>query len=361
MSPYDQSVYDAGFKYIPQSKFLLNPFQIPQGGGGGGATGPVQPGLPSINMGGGGGGGAAYTGGITGLTTDFQKAVDARTQRLEDAYDNPSTAKLFGLNMFRQDVNPADAGFYVAEDMRIPQQRTMLGKMFQPQSPQEIMEQGYTPRTNIGILSNILGKADKFGTLPRADQAFITSQMGYSGPTVFGENTTGGSKDPFGLNVRSAFGNYAERVGKEADKLGFALSDKGKTGGRYNATFNPETGLFEGPEAEEANRMTKMMRAKLDFYKKQTIQRDIDRAAAAEKEALAAKQKREQIMADQSYRNITGGDMGDDGQTPGGGGGNVRTSGGDVYGGEAFGYNEAAEKTDFYADGGIVDLVDIYD
>ena len=107
--------------------------------------------------------------------------------------------------------------------------------------------------------------------------------------------------------------------------------------------------------------MTKMMRAKLDFYKKQTIQRDIDRAAAAEKEALAAKQKREQIMADQSYRNITGGDMGDDGQTPGGGGGNVRTSGGDVYGGEAFGYNEAAEKTDFYADGGIVDLVDIYD
>ena len=207
----------------------------------------------------------------------------------------------------------------------------------------------------------MVGSMDKYGDLPRGDQAFIARNMGYTGPTVFGENTSGLAKDPFGLNVRSAFGNYAERVGKEADKLGFALSDKGKTGGRYNATFNPETGLFEGPEAEEANRMTKMMRAKLDFYKKQTIQRDIDRAAAAEKEALAAKQKREQIMADQSYRNITGGDMGDDGQTPGGGGGNVRTSGGDVYGGEAFGYNEAAEKTDFYADGGIVDLVDIYD
>ena len=39
MSPYDQQVYDAGFKYIPQSRFLLNPFQIPQGGGGGGASG----------------------------------------------------------------------------------------------------------------------------------------------------------------------------------------------------------------------------------------------------------------------------------------------------------------------------------
>ena len=101
MSPYDKQVYDAGFKYVPRSEFLLSPFKIPQGGGGG-ATGPVQPGLPSINMGGGGGGGGApYTGGITGLTTDFQKAVDARTQRLEDVYDNPSTAKLFGLNMFK--------------------------------------------------------------------------------------------------------------------------------------------------------------------------------------------------------------------------------------------------------------------
>ena len=42
MSPYDQQVYDAGFKYIPQSRFLLNPFQIPQGGG---ATAPTQPGF----------------------------------------------------------------------------------------------------------------------------------------------------------------------------------------------------------------------------------------------------------------------------------------------------------------------------
>jgi len=29
MSPYDKEVYDAGFKYIPQSQYLLNPFKIP--------------------------------------------------------------------------------------------------------------------------------------------------------------------------------------------------------------------------------------------------------------------------------------------------------------------------------------------
>ena len=359
MSPYDQSVYDAGFKYIPQSKFLLNPFQIPQGGGGGGATGPVQPGLPSINMSGGGGGGAAYTGGITGLTTDFQKAVDARTQRLEDAYNNPSTAKLFGLDMFRQDVNPADAGFYVAEDMRIPQQRTMLGKMFQPQSPQEIMEQGYTPRTNIGILSNILGKADKFGTLPRADQAFITSQMGYSGPTVFGENTTGGSKDPFGLNVRSAFGNYAERVGTEVDKLGIALSDAGKVGSKYNATFNPKTGLFEGEEADLANQMTKMLRTKLNFYREKVKERDDLRKQDEERKAeeKAAEIKRRQEIATTPGRET------------GSGGREVATDAGAVAGAQQditnyqdFGEVPLADGGRvYYMDGGLADLVDIYD
>tara|TARA_Y100000004_G_scaffold16938_1_gene17540 strand:- start:127 stop:1401 length:1275 start_codon:yes stop_codon:yes gene_type:complete len=29
LSAYDQAVYDAGYKYIPQSQYLLNPFQIP--------------------------------------------------------------------------------------------------------------------------------------------------------------------------------------------------------------------------------------------------------------------------------------------------------------------------------------------
>ena len=373
MSPYDQSVYDAGFKYIPQSKFLLNPFQIPQGGGGGGATGPVQPGLPSINMGGGGGGGAAYTGGITGLTTDFQKAVDARTQRLEDAYNNPSTAKLFGLDMFRQDVNPADAGFYVAEDMRIPQQRTMLGKMFQPQSPQEIMEQGYTPRTNIGILSNILGKADKFGTLPRADQAFITSQMGYSGPTVFGENTTGGSKDPFGLNVRSAFGNYAERVGTEVDKLGIALSDAGKVGSKYNATFNPKTGLFEGEDADLANYRTKMLRTKLNFYREKVKERDDLRKQEEERLAREAKEKQMADATERARLEKLGRDKDRGGFDPSGPTqASIRASREDRSGrGQSGGFTNPGKGSYgpfmadggrvYYMDGGLADLVDIYD
>jgi hypothetical protein len=380
LSPYDQSIYDQGYKYIPQSKYLLNPFQIPQGD-----ENEVPTGIATTYQAqsGGGGGGMGYTGGITGLTTDFQKAVDARTQRLEDAYDNPSTAKIFGMPAFKQDVNPADAGFYVAEDMRIPQQRTMLGKMFQPQSPQEIMEQGYTPRTNIGILSAILGKADKFGTLPRADQAFITSQMGYTGPTVFGDNQSGLSKDPFGLNTRSAFGNYAERVGTEVDKLGLALSPTGAIGGKKDfqgATFNPATGEFEAAEDSDLtpqqiaalNQRTKLVRTKLNFYRGQKKERDAFReqeaqrirdeiaAAAAAKNRAAARAaiKRQgeagytpSIHGPTDYGRDSRGnqsfDMGNQGFGIGSDGGPVS--------------NRTGRGRQGYMLGGLTDLVDIYD
>jgi len=357
MSQYDQQVYDAGFKYVPQSKFLLNPFQIPQGGG----PDASKPdfGLPTLNIGG-GGSGAAYTGGITGLTTDFQKAIDARTQRLEKAYNEPSTAKIFGFPAFRQDVNPVDAGEYLAAGERIPFERTGLGKMFQPQSPREIMEQGYEPRTNIGVLSAILGKADKFGTLPRADQAFITSQMGYTGPTVFGENTSGLSKDPFGLNTRSAFGNYAERVGKEVTSLEKALA---KARGKYDTE-------------EEFLNMTKLMRKKLDFYRQKVKERDElrrqDEARLDAERKTAAKREKDFAAKGMSDPSDTS-RQGAYGRRPGSGGTVDRVTSGpgrnvdqtgqayDSGGREGFGYGLADGGRVYYMDGGLADLVDIYD
>ena len=53
LSPYDQSVYDAGYKYIPQSQYLLNPFQVPAGSENEVPTG-VATTYQAQNMGGGG-------------------------------------------------------------------------------------------------------------------------------------------------------------------------------------------------------------------------------------------------------------------------------------------------------------------
>jgi hypothetical protein len=233
-----------------------------------------------------------------------------------------------------------------------------------PQSADQIIEEGYTPGIKLGILSNLL--PDKFGTLPRGDQAFIARNMGYTGPTVFGENASGLGKDPFGLNVRSALGNYAERVGKEYASLGDSLS--GRLADKYGVEFDEETGMFVGSNAAKANQMTKMMRAKYNFYKQQTAQRDADRAAAkaAEEEAAAAAAKREKDFAalgrsdpnDPSRQGASGRRPGSGGtvdRVTSGPGRNVDDTGQayDSGGREGFGYG--------LADGGIVSMLEIYD
>jgi hypothetical protein len=377
----DQNIYSQGYSFIPQEKFRGGAFNFPTSAT---TTGGVTtlPAATSMNMGGGGGGGVSFSGTPTDLVTSFQKAVDDRTQRLENAYDNPSTAKIFGLPAFKQDVNPVDAGEYLAAGERIPQQRTMLGRFFQPQSPQEIMEQGYEPGVKLGILANLV--PDKFSTLSRPDQAFITSQMGYTGPTIFGENTTGGSKDPFGLNVRSGYGNYAERVGIEATKLSKDLS--GRLTDKYQEQFgitdddelsyDPITGLYKGTNAAavaKANQMTKLMRTKQQYYSQKTKERNEfrEQEKARQEAAFQAQlnqQQREQRQRDlstieQAYQDFAAGR--DDGYSDGSAG--VQSDGSyndpfDPGGGEKDGgFIDGTNRRMDFMMGGLANLVDIYD
>jgi hypothetical protein len=159
------------------------------------------------------------------------------------------------------------------------------------------------------LLSQIL--PDKYYDMSLADQVFTQSQMGYTGPTVFGENRTGNYKDPFGLNVRSAFGNYAEAVGKNFDQLRGTL-----TKDREGVTFNEETGLFEGVNADAVNKQTEMIRNKYNFRKQQLgvknvldsqiksagAQREKDYAAALEKARLERIAKQQIADAEKAAR-----------------------------------------------------------
>ena len=141
---------------------------------------------------------------------------------------------------------------------------------------------------------------DKFDTLPQLDQQFIERAMGYRGPTVFGENTGGGYKDPFGLNVRSAFGNYAERVTKEANKMTDLLS--GKMTDKYQGMFDTDdeglsfdttTGKFVGTNAAavaKANQMNKMNLAKYDFYTGMNKQREFNKKIYEQNQKVMKKQ-----------------------------------------------------------------------
>ena len=237
-----------------------------------------------------------------------------------------------------------------------------------PQSADQIIAEGYTGQSNMpGIMSMILGSMDKYGELPRGDQAFIARNMGYTGPTVFGENTTGGAKDPFGLNVRSAFGNYAERVGKEYASLGDSLS--GRLAEKYGVEFDPVTGTFIGTNAAKANQMTKMMRAKYNFYKQQTAQRDADRKAAEEarrKEYIDS--GRQQEVRDLQNR-IDRGDFDSTSSRPDRDRGSVTEASAAAspgVGGGGYTASDSAREDRRggqygFMDGGIVDMLEIYD
>ena len=73
-----------------------------------------------------------------------------------------------------------------------------------------LQEQAWNiPFSPMGILSTMAGKADRFRTLPGIDQEFITNQM----------QAQGTNQDPFGINIRSAFGNYADYNVNRLEKL----------------------------------------------------------------------------------------------------------------------------------------------
>ncbi len=367
LDPTDQRIRDAGFNYVPFDRFLASPFQIPQGqittDANTGAAG-----IATLPMSGGGRGGALQAG---DPMTNFDNFYDYTSNKyfsnmptpLIDALPESMRAKTFmGFPSYReQELTGPDMGEYIASGTDIPLELTTAGKIQQGLGSAKEGLAGLAEKfKGIGPISMILGSMDRFDTLPKLDQEFIKANMGYTGPTVFGENTTGLSKDPFGVNVRSAFGNYAEKVRSDYAKLSENL---GK--GRGGATFNPETGMFESDElsAEQLariNKQTNMLRNKFLFRQKQIEQQKINEKIAENNRKVAEAQARSQAAADNQRMQR---------QSDGGGGGNLtrsREQGGlglSASQAQAVSAANAAAGMGGYglADGGIVDMLEIYD
>jgi len=277
-------------------------------------------------------------------------------------------------------------GEYIASGTDIPLELTRAGRI---QESLGGIKEGIGSFVNkiggFGPVSAVLSRMDKFDTLPELDQQFIKQSMGYTGPTVFGENTGGGYVDPFGVNVRSAFGNYAEKVRDDFSSLEDSLT--GRLTDKYGAQFNPATGLFESDDEEAAalaNKKTKLMRKKYTFRKKQLEQQAFDEDVArkkAEAEAAAAEEERKAaIIREREFAAQGRSDPNDpsrqgaSGRRPGSGSGpTVRDDQGDRGSGQTggysydsggrqgFGYGLADGGRVYYMDGGLADLVDIYD
>jgi hypothetical protein len=393
MSPYDQQVYDAGFKFIPQTQYLQNPFVIPQDD-----TDTTDPntgaGIITLPVGGGGGGGGAYTGGIDDLVQNYE--LDTRNQYfnsqptplVDDLYQSKLDKTFMGFPSYRQidqigpftpynkpmDMDDPGASIEnIIASRNVPLELTRAGRI---QESLGNVKEGIGSFADtvggFGPVSFFLNKMDRMNTLPELDQQFIKQSMGYTGPTVFGENTGGGYVDPFGVNVRSAFGNYAEKVRSDFEKLSETLGTGGKISEKYGVSYDPVTGEFTGrPEdIEKFKQMNKMNLAKLNFRYKQIQQQEFDKKIAAQKakDEAARQAAFDQARSDRDRavssgldaairegRDTSGFDRPSSGAYAEGAGMGV----GGGYGSD-FGFLKDGGRVQ-YMDGGLADLVDIYD
>ena len=293
----DQEIREAGFKYIPQQKYLQNPFELPTTPG---EEPVINQGIVNTNAFTGGGGDGYYAGSPNDLIQDYTTATknqyfdNQKTPNVDDLYQSRLDKTFVGFPSYRQQDqmgpftpynqpmdmdDPAASIENIIASRNVPLELTTAGQI--QSNLENVTDKAKGIMSSIGgfgPISFLANRLDRFGTLPTADQNFIKMNMGYTGPTVFGENTTGGSKDPFGVNTRSMFGNYAEFVGNKAKDLTDMLSNTqtekyGK--GTSGITFDPTTGMFNAIDKEDedaiaaalkATKMNKLNITQLGFY-----------------------------------------------------------------------------------------------
>ena len=129
------------------------------------------------------------------IVADFQETITDRQNKLN---------------------NPGKIASFVGDF--IPQQRSIADMLASGQ-----VDTRLTGGIPLGI-GSMIAKAlpDKYYDMSLADQITTQAYMGFTDP-----NTNMANKDPFGLNVRSAFGNYAEKAAEIVGTLEEKLARKG--------------------------------------------------------------------------------------------------------------------------------------
>ena len=424
MNPYDQQVYDAGFKYIPQSKFLLNPFQIPQDGG---ATAPTQPGLPSINIS--GGGFNPYNTDMSTIRQDYNAFPSRQAGEIYSRTFNPQSFDPSGVvaeaqrkyNEFQNSpyrmpidtpVGQRQAKYEKDLNEIIMSNRERYGAQGQYDSPYDPIYSSETEAQKFmdnypeyygvnekGIqLPGILGMGQEFlkRIMPINERAIMENEA--RGAGIFTDdigrivtddyNTAGGIMAGYNLNKIDAgtFDKRRDTINKtlgskynlSADQIKAAIADPNYTG--PGANLVNRLGLLD--EAEEdilglqkrTKQIYKLRKDKkaADKKRKEEEARNRREAKAARENQFKQEQERQrqadQARVERAYREETGGQAGS--YATGESGIQRDSSGAEV------GYNDpfdpgGGEKDGGFIDGtnrridfmmgGLADLVDIYD
>ena len=287
----DEQIRAAGILYLPKQQYLADPFLLPEedqedGGDGGGGVNLTRP----TNVGSGG----ISTLPAGQLMVDFEDAISSRQKRLTDP--SPFAQKLYDFGLPKQrsvDQMMRDATAYnmaqlgpdfkqigITSNMTGPEIRQAMAEYaadetsignYPVEDPRDVRFQFGIP--TLGRILSAALPSSYYDKMTVPEQIYTQTKMGYTGPTVFGENTTGGNKDIFGRNVVSGFGNYVEKQKKDIAKLdkyfGSELFDK-RYGEDTVLEFDETIGqfVFKGPGAEAATRRNRLNLLRYNYDKK---------------------------------------------------------------------------------------------
>ena len=242
----DQAIYNSGMSFVPQEKYRTGftaPTTTP-------TAAPVSGGITNTNaFTNSGGGGALQVGDpMMNYGNYFDYTRDKYMQRqptpnVDNLYQSKVDKTFMGFPSYKQQDpigpftpysqpmnmnDPAASIENIIASRNLPLEQTMAGKI-----QSGVQGAGKGIKNLMGMLptpSNLLNKfgIQNFNSLSPADQFFIKSNSGYTGSNIFGGNTSGLSQDPFGRNVESLTGNYAQKVRDDFDKLSTDLSSTGK-------------------------------------------------------------------------------------------------------------------------------------
>jgi hypothetical protein len=283
----DLDRYNQGEKFLPMNQFLKS-YTAPNTNVEEEEKVITQFGLPNTNAfinSESGGGGTYYS--SDQRINDFNKAIADRQKRLE----NPG--------WLQQQINKYTGGQRPVSEMGQVQYNPDFTRSYNKDTGMTSFGLPYeTVSSDLEAISNSAGAFGEMPVVPQLDerllgkiplgigsmvsmalpdkyysdftvpeQALTQMYMGYTDP-----NTNMGNKDPFGINVRSAFGNYAEYAGDQVTNLNEALA---KSADRFskkhgvNITFNEITGKAESDDEDalnEWNRLTNNMQQRLGLY-----------------------------------------------------------------------------------------------
>ena len=303
--------------FIPRTNFLIDKSYSPKVGEEETEVTTQSYGIPATNAFTGGGGGT-YPGSTSQLLRDFNAATISRQKRLQNpnwitqqfnkftgSGQRPVSEMVTGNvgNFSRMPIDTQNFGLEVLED------EGQYGSLRTFERDQRSLDQ--IPLGVGSLISKVL--PDKYYsdfTLPQ--QAYTQLNMGYTGPTVFGDNNLG-NKDIFGRNVRHAGKrSYNETQQRDIDRLDKTWGSENfdtKYGTGVELEFDEESCQYMFKEngvltanALRANQMNKMNLARYNYDKAGVLKFD---AMNKQHQKNLANRKR---WEEETYREIDAAD-----------------------------------------------------